>query len=247
MTPRQFVDCLSKLQFPNAFNPYYGQCPVHDLHDAPRIRSRVLLEVLEAAVKRDVDSMWIGRDLGYRGGRRTGLAFTDDLHMHEYANRWGVSVGRSTVTDTYSERTATVVWSVLSRITVPVFLWNVFPLHPYEPGNPFSNRSHNRSERNAGRRLLAQVIYLVKPRRLVAIGNDAARAVSDLSVEGGVEYVRHPSYGGKALFVSRISELYHLDTKSMETHATTSSGRSWVCCGPRDYATIRGQRDVRST
>ena len=238
MTPAQFIHDLSRLHFANTFNPYLGRCPVHDLPDAPRLRSQTLLEVLEVAAKRDVDSMWIGRDLGYRGGRRTGLAFTDDVHIHQYAHRWGITPRQPTTRNVYAERTATVVWRVLSRIRVSVFLWNIFPLHPHEPGNPFSNRLHNNLERKVGEKLLAQVIDLVQPRRLIAIGNDAARVVSDLCAGREVEHVRHPSYGGQAIFVSRMCELYDLtggimephyslfdECSSSRTHGTTDCGR----------------------
>ena len=237
MTPAQFVEELSRLRFANTFNPYSNRCVVHDLHDAPKLRSRTLLAVLEVAAKRDVDSLWVGRDLGYRGGRRTGLAFTDDVHIHQYARRWGISTRQPTSGDTYAERTATMVWRVLSRIALPVFLWNVFPLHPHEPGNPFSNRLHSNVERKAGVQLLAHVIDLLEPRRLIAIGNDAARVVSNLCAECDVEHVRHPSYGGQALFVSKMCELYDLDAHIIEPQDTLFDG----CPGPQAQV-IDGRR-----
>ena len=225
MTPDQLVDELSRLSFKNTFNPYSNRCVVHDLHDAPQLRSQTLLRVLQIAATSDVDSIWVGRDLGYRGGRRTGLPFTDDVHIHEYARRWGISIRQPTSSgNTYTERTATVVWRVLSRIAVPVFLWNVFPLHPHEPGNEFSNRLHNHVERRAGELLLAQLIDLLEPRRLIAIGNDAARVVSRICTECEVAHVRHPSYGGQSVFVSQISKLYDLHLGLQERSYTLFAG-----------------------
>ena len=238
MTPARFVDELCRLSFKNVFNPYSNRCVVHDLHDAPQLRSRTLLHVLEVAAKRDVDSIWVGRDLGYRGGRRTGLAFTDDVHIHEYARRWGISIRQPTSGKIYAERTATVVWRVLSRITLPVFLWNVFPLHPHEPGNHFSNRLHNNVERKAGEQLLAHVIDLLEPRRLIAIGNDAARVVSNMYAGCEVVHVRHPSYGGQALFMSKMCELYDLEADLMEPHYTLFDG----CPEPDEQVMDGGQR-----
>ena len=181
MRPAQFVQALSKLNFENTFNPYSHQCTVHDLDDAPVLRLQMLQSMLEVATEQEIDSIWIGRDLGYRGGRRTGLALTDDVHIFEYAKRWGLSIQRPTKGDVTAERTAAVIWSVLSQIEVPVFLWNVFPLHPHEPDNPFSNRPHNALERRKGEELLSQLIFLLQPRRLIAIGNDAARTAHRLS------------------------------------------------------------------
>ena len=48
-----------------------------------------------------------------------------------------------------AERTATVTWQVLRHLRRPVFLWNVFPLHPHASGGPLPNRCHSRS-RTAG-------------------------------------------------------------------------------------------------
>lgn len=208
MKPIHFVEALGALNFENTFNPYSNRCAVHDLDDAPRRRSQTLRSMLEAATKLEIDSIWIGRDLGYRGGRRTGLALTDDVHIHAHAERWGISIKRPTKGEAVAERTAAVIWSVLSRIEASVFLWNVFPLHPHESDDPFSNRSHNSRERRAGEELLFQLILFLKPRRLVAIGNEAALTAYRLADHHEVIKVRHPSYGGQTQFITQVRELY---------------------------------------
>lgn len=210
MNPGEFVSALCALQFKDTFNPYANRCPVHDAPGAPSARSQVLLSMLQAAMNVEIDSIWIGRDLGYRGGRRTGLALTDDVHIHIHAARWGISVERPTNGQAVAERTAAVIWGVLSQIASPVFLWNVFPLHPHESHDPFTNRSHNSLERRAGEEVLRQLIGLLKPRRLIAIGNDAAHVTSRLTAVGNVVKVRHPSYGGQTQFVRQIRNLYSL-------------------------------------
>ena len=212
MKPVQFVEALSKLDFENTFNPYSHRCDVHDLDDAPERRVQLLQSMLEVATEQEIDSIWIGRDLGYRGGRRTGLALTDDVHICKCAERWGLSIQRPTKGDVTAERTAAVIWSVLSQIEVPVFLWNVFPLHPHEPDNPFSNRPHNALERRKGEELLSQLIFLLKPRRLIAIGNDAAQTACRLSDMHTVIQVRHPSYGGQTQFLAQMCKLYNLQS-----------------------------------
>ena len=142
----QFVMDLRQLRFDNAFNPYAHRCRFYDRQDAPEIRATVLEEILTVAAGAvPVDAIWIGRDLGYKGGRRTGLAFTDDKHAPEHAARWlpGVTQPRPTKGPPLKELSATVIWRMLSRIQdVPIFLWNVFPLHPHEPAKPFTNRPH---------------------------------------------------------------------------------------------------------
>jgi uracil DNA glycosylase superfamily protein len=206
--PSQFVSALCALSFADTFNPYADRCPVYDKQDAPVRRAAALLAMLNAASKCDVDSIWIGRDLGYRGGRRTGLALTDDVHIALHGQRWGLAMCRPTKGQAVAERTAAVIWSVLDRIETPIFLWNVFPLHPHEAGKPFSNRAHNARERAVGEELLAELIELIAPRRIVAIGNDAAKSAERISSNRTIQ-VRHPSYGGQTEFLTQMRGLYH--------------------------------------
>jgi hypothetical protein len=210
VNPQQFVDSLRNVRFENVFNPYADRCMVHDVSDAPVRRANALLMLLKAATLTEIDALWIGRDLGYRGGRRTGLALTDDVHLPIHATRWNVSVQRATTGTIVAERTAAVIWSMLAMVSMPVFLWNVFPFHPHEADDPFSNRSHKPHERAVGEALLAELTTMLKPRRLVAIGNDAARAAYRLTETAEVVHVRHPSYGGQRDFVRQIGYLYAL-------------------------------------
>ncbi|EIK43215.1 hypothetical protein O59_004008 [Cellvibrio sp. BR] len=206
-----FVKELSSLAFENAFNPYSDRCDVYDLLDAPQKRRLLLKKMLVAASAVEIDAIWIGRDLGYRGGRRTGLALTDDVHLSHHAARWGIYVDKLTKGEAVPERTAAVIWSVLSQISSPVFLWNVFPLHPYEAGTPFSNRAHNSKERMAGEALLKLLIDFLKPKRIVAIGNDAEQTAMRVFRHEDIVKVRHPSYGGQSTFLSQMEKLYDLD------------------------------------
>lgn len=211
MTPHSFVRALRNIRFEHTFNPYADTCAIHDRKEAPRARRKMLLTMLEAAVQVQVDAIWIGRDLGYRGGRRTGLALTDDVHMEAHGARWGIAATRPTKGEAVAERTAAVIWRILRQIETPIFLWNVFPLHPHEPEDPFTNRSHNAREAEAGEALLIDLVFLLKPKRLIAIGNDAAHTAHRLASSGQeVVKVRHPSYGGQTEFLSQMRTLYRL-------------------------------------
>lgn len=206
-TPHSVVAALSSIRLRAVFNPYADRCPEHDRHDAPRIRRRNLVRYLEGALKTRADTMWVARDLGYRSGRRTGVPITDELRLERAAAMMGeMQLDRATLGPPVAERTSTVVWNMLRRIGEPVLLWNAFPLHPHEAGNPLSNRGHTRAEREATWPLTLALIGMVKPRRIVAIGGDAAEALAASDVP--VRAVRHPSQGGQTEFVASIYNLY---------------------------------------
>ena len=208
MNSNQILDALEQFQFENTFNPWFERCAVYDSEGAPELRRRYLFEILEQAAATELDAIWVGRDLGYRGGRRTGLALTDDIHFFDHLKRWEIEPQRPTFGAPVAERTASVIWAVLLRVQVPIFLWNVFPLHPYCDSKPFSNRAHNAHERKAGVELLTAILELLKPKRIIAIGNDAYNALCVTIPEENLCKVRHPSYGGQNEFLNTMETLY---------------------------------------
>ncbi|WP_119518698.1 uracil-DNA glycosylase [Pseudomonas aeruginosa] len=208
MKPKEFVRRLSAVSTKNSFNPYSQVCSTFDVKSADKIRFQLLLDMLEKASRVEVDAIWIGRDLGYRGGRRTGLALTDEIHAKEYAERWSLCAQRTTKGDPCKERTASVIWDALRCIEDNIFLWNVFPLHPHEAGDPFSNRSHNAAERKIGEEILKDLVSMIKPRRLIAVGNDAVSSIGKIAPNIPSAKVRHPSYGGQNIFLQQIEGLY---------------------------------------
>lgn len=204
---RQLVESLAALRFANAFNPYSDSYSPFDLDEAPVIRRDNLTYVLEAAARSGVADVWIGLELGHNGGRRTGLAMTDDRHLAAHAARFGVSekVRLATQSGPHSEMTAGIVWEALSALERPVFLWNVVPVHPHRPSEPLSNRRHTAIEREHCAPILRDLISLLKPDRLVAVGGDASTALA----VAGYDHVavRHPAFGGKRLFLDQIKAL----------------------------------------
>jgi hypothetical protein len=205
----QFVERISTLRLENCFNPYSDCCSVYDVFDAPQIRKENLRQILRALSFFPRIDVWIGRDLGYKGGRRTGLALTDECCLHLYAMHLKIErLKKSTNGPAVKERTAANVYSILTHVTVPVLTWNVFPLHPHEAGKPFSNRQHTRGEAEIGLNFLSELCSLFPVRRLVAIGGDAAASAQRLDLES--IHVRHPSYGGQTIFLEQMREIYEL-------------------------------------
>jgi hypothetical protein len=206
---KAFVAQLATLRFENVFNPYSEMCPIHDRDDAPAVRTNNLVSVLTAAIDGGVHSFWIARDLGHKGGRRTGLALTDESNLENYANLLGAgSLQKATSTALVSENTARVVWERLLKINRRIFLWNIFPLHPHNSGDSLSNRHHNRFEREACAHLIQWLLDHLHPTQVVAIGGDAARALNRQKLK--FKGVRHPSFGGQSDFRHGINAIYRL-------------------------------------
>ncbi|AKC07664.1 MULTISPECIES: uracil-DNA glycosylase [Rhizobium/Agrobacterium group] len=209
-TVEGFVERVSGVKFDNCFNPYTDTCPIFDQQSAPKIRRDNLTEILFSLTSVSSIDIWVGRDLGYKGGRRTGIALTDECSLDLYAAHLRLkSLRRATNGPAVKERTASNIFRILEGVSIPVLTWNVFPLHPFLSGDPFSNRQHTKEEAEVGFTFLEELCSLFKVGRIVAIGNDAAKWARKVSCEN--YQVRHPSYGGQTQFLDQMRSIYSLD------------------------------------
>ncbi|HEX8578250.1 MAG TPA: uracil-DNA glycosylase [Allosphingosinicella sp.] len=200
-----FVEAMASLRMDGCFNPYSDRYPPFDVENAPAIRRDNLTHVLQAAAETGVADLWIGLELGHNGGRRTGLAMTDDARLSAHGARFGVAdrLQCATRAGPTKEMTAAIVWEALAKIERPVFLWNIVPVHPHRPAEPLSNRRHTGKEREICLPYLTTLIGLLRPQRLVGVGNDACAALKRLrySYSG----VRHPAFGGRRKFLEQVA------------------------------------------
>jgi hypothetical protein len=202
-----FLNKLGLFQQDMVFNPWANNCPRSDGVDSYRVRIENLRSVLYAcATSQDVD-LWIGRDLGWRGGRRTGVPLVDELSLISYGRSIDVlSLAKATIDAPMKERTATEIELARSRISRKLFFWNVFPFHPHKKYASLTNRTHTRDERAVGAMFMSMILELIQFQRVIAIGNDAAAALREMGVE--CLSVRHPSYGGQKDFHRQIGVHY---------------------------------------
>jgi hypothetical protein len=204
---KTFVAALAAIKLPNVFNPYSDICSIYDIAKASKVRCRNLVTYLRAIEQLESDTIWMGRDLGYRGGRRTGLALTDESHLPALEDCYpGSRPVRATIGPAIAERTATEIWAMIRQLPVPPLLWNVFPFHPHEPEEQLSNRRFTARELDAVDELNRELVEWLGIRRIICIGQDAAKYAETFDVE--VECVRHPSYGGVKDFRSGVQNLY---------------------------------------
>ncbi|RML69602.1 uracil-DNA glycosylase [Pseudomonas syringae] len=176
---------------------------------------------LQAVSDLGTDTIWMGRDLGYRGGRRTGLALTDEYHLSEMTRIYpGCDSQQATHGPAIAERTAAEIWAVLKSVDIPPLLWNVFPFHPHEPGNPFTNRKFSSKELALVDELNSELFSWLRIGKIIAIGQDAAHYASRFGLP--IETIRHPSYGGVRDFRAGMAKLYDLRPQISQQNRQTS-------------------------
>jgi len=199
----RLVADLTAIRLPDVFNPYSDTCPLHDLPGAPALRRRNLVRVLERAEMAVGGALWVGLELGYGGGRRTGLPMTAEKNLVQQEARWGLrELHACTRSGPKAEITSTAVWASLEMVQVPVFLWNIFPLHSHPPARQLANRRHSPAEAQIGFEFLERIVDLLEPQLIIGMGQDAQKAMKRRDLDHAS--VRHPAYGGAADFARDI-------------------------------------------
>jgi uracil-DNA glycosylase len=171
---------------------------------------RLYLEQMEAIEPR---MLLIGEAVSYRGGRLTGIAFVSEAVMlggvdTRSGHVLGADHGYRKATPgpkLSTEASATMVWGTIKELEPLPLLWNAFPFHPFQPGNPLSNRAPSAAELLIGERFIARLLRLFSFEQIVAIGNSASLSLQRMAIEH--TKVRHPSQGGKNLFVEGMARL----------------------------------------
>lgn len=182
------------------------------------VRRRNLRLYLEEIDAIGPTTLLIGEAVSYRGGRLTGIAFVSetvmlggvDIDVDSAKGRriLGADRGYRKATSgprLSTEASATMVWSTIRGMRPLPLLWNAFPFHPFHAGDPDSNRVPSAAELLAGAPFIERLMRLFPIERLVAIGNQASLSLTRLEIEH--TKVRHPSQGGKNLFVEGMRRL----------------------------------------
>jgi uracil-DNA glycosylase len=200
----RFIGDLARVELSDRAVNQYRESAVR------RRNLRLYLEEMEAIAPR---LLLVGEAVSYRGGRLTGIAFVSesvmlcgvDLNASGRilgADRGYVKADPSTRVST--EASATMVWATIRKLEPLPLLWNAFPFHPFMAGNPHSNRIPSAGELAIGERFVSRLMRLFPIERVVAIGNQASRTLGSLGLEH--TKVRHPSQGGKRLFVDGMAQ-----------------------------------------
>lgn len=180
---------------PTLFNPYADWRADLDQPGAHLIRRENLYGYL-AAYEAPPPVLILAEAPGPRGARFSGVPLTSetmlldpDFPLH----------GRPTsLGGPYREYSGGIYWRVLRPYWPRFFTWNSVPLHPHPPGKPLAIRTPTNAEIAAWTDFLAELVRLLQPKLVLAVGRKAELALTRIGVEH--RYVRHPSQGGAAHF-----------------------------------------------
>lgn len=150
------------------FNQYRDRDSSVDLPQADEIRRENLINYLSCYPKWP-SVLIVGEAPGPRGCRFSGVPFTSEALLCKGALPF---IGRqSSINDLpYSENSAAIFWRVLLPYYPKFFIWNSVPFHPYKQDEILSVRNPTRGEICIYSDLLSEIISLIKPKRIVAVG-----------------------------------------------------------------------------
>jgi uracil-DNA glycosylase len=183
-------------------NFYASRCDDSQRHN--------LLRYLQQMADLGPETLLVGEAPGYNGCARTGVPFCSEKLLREgvlggrlFGAHNGYLVNHKSARH---EQSAAAMWEMLDTLGDIPLLWNAYPFHPHKKENPRSNRKPRASELSAGVAFLEEVISLYRIKKLVAVGNAAEEALQRMGLAHSK--VRHPSHGGKSLFMKQLSELF---------------------------------------
>lgn len=185
------------------FNQYYDKDPTVDLQNADEIRRGNLRNYLQSFSERP-SAVVIGEAPGWRGCRFSGVPFTSEAQLCNGELPFK-GLQSSSKALPYSEGTATTFWKYMLPHHPRFFAWNCIPFHLYKLDNKFTNRTPRKKEVYGYLWLLSEILSLIKPRQVIAVGRNAEQALTKIGIY--YSYVRHPSHGGANDFKKGIENL----------------------------------------
>ena len=216
----EFVDELGLYEGVNVYNPWSDVDLNYDNSlEASRWRRQNFITYALPRLGR-ANTFVVAEAVGYQGGRYSGIAITCErmllgLHSTVDANQlaeiplWRTSSQMSEHIKSiqrekgFNEPTDTVVWNAIIENGInpyDIFLWNIFPFHPYKSGEPMTNRTPTDEEQQLGweytKKLLDLNALLGGGDRplILAVGQKSADTMGKFGIIPLA--LRHPANGG---------------------------------------------------
>jgi len=148
--------------------------------------------------------LFIGEAPGKYGCRFSGIPFTSEeqICFDDFCLNGNQTSKRK---KPYKEATATIFWSIMKEYFPKFFIWNCVPFHPHNE-NQFDNRTPSKSEIKEFVNFLNELIDILRPKEVIAIGRRAECSLKELEISSIC--LRHPSHGGKDLFSLGVKDIF---------------------------------------
>lgn len=191
---------------PHCYHPYASG-------DAPRdaVRRANLRLYLEEMARLAPTAALVGEAPGIHGCHWSGVPFGGErllargLARHDLfgpGKGYGWTSGHP---KGESEASGSILWGAVDELPRPPFVWNAFPLHPFHPGRPASNRTPTPAELAACAHVLPRMLGLFSIEIVVAVGRKAEAVLGELGIAHHA--VRHPANGGATAFREGLRRL----------------------------------------
>ena len=213
-----FIDTLSAYRRSCVFNPWGEEDAALDVPGAAAVRRRQLSLYLARRIGR-ARIVFMAEACGYQGGRFSGIAMTcermllsrhpavtAEMILGEAGTRTSRADSSLPLKETqrrcgFNEPTDTVVWGAAAEaglLPEEFLLWNIFPFHPYQKGNPLTNQTPTEAELADGLSFAKIFLELAGTVQIFAVGkkSEETLAAAGFNVIG----LRHPANGGARQF-----------------------------------------------
>jgi len=194
------------------FNQYRDNNDQVDLPNAAIIRivnlQRYLAEATETA-----SILVVGEAAGPWGCRFSRVPFTGERQLLDPS--FPIHGERSSktnpnhapkVTPPFISRSAKIFWGVMLPYYGRFLLWDAFPFHSHKPQDFLTVRNPTKSEVSKFEEAIQLIKAYMKPINIVAVGKKAFKELNALGEHS--TYIRHPSQGGKAEFISGMKKIF---------------------------------------
>ena len=185
---------------PTLYNMYRDEARRFDVTGATELRRENVKAYLSAFRDRP-DTLIVGEAPGPWGCRFTGVPYTSE-RLYECNHVPFRGRKTSLRAESYAESTATIFWKVMTPHFPRFLIWNAVPFHPHRVGEPLSIRTPSVTEVRAHLDIMEEVLRIVSPQQVLAVGRIAQRALSKLNHD--CVPIRHPSHGGATAFRNGI-------------------------------------------
>jgi hypothetical protein len=198
---QNIVELLEKLSnresSDTVFNPYRD----------PKVLNN-LLKYIIYLIGHQSSVMLVGESPGYDGCRWTGIPFTSGFVVRNSNHLMFRIIGKDIFLEkVVKEPTGTIMWEYLEKDKPVPILWNSFPFHPHDKGKTESNRKPTSLEVQEGVEYLKMIYDIFKPKTICCLGRVGEGTLRKNFPMSDIQYIRHPSRGGKNGFIMGMNSL----------------------------------------